>query len=382
MEKESSKAESTVTPWDVKGDIDYDKLIKEFGVQPLEYSTLPKEFHDNILFRRGIIFAHRGFGSIVSAIEHKKPFVMMTGLMPTGKFHIGHMMLARQMIFYQHLGAKVYICVADIEAYNARGQSLEESRKIATEEYILNYIALGLKAENCEIYFQSERSTDAEKSNAFYRLQNLLARHATFNEFKAVYGEITPGKMISALLQASDMLHPQLKEFEGPLSVVVPVGIDQDPHIRLARDLISRVNAYNNFNLKELCSTYHTFLPGLNGGKMSSSDATSYIALTDTPEEAERKVKKYAFSGGRDTLDEHRRLGGNPDIDVSFQWLRVFEEDDAMLKKIHDDYKSGTLLSGELKNLLIQKLSAFLTQHQKEREKARHSLNKYLRHTG
>ena len=323
------------------------------------------------------IFAHRGFGNIISAIEHKKPFVMMTGLMPTGKFHIGHMILAKQIIFYQHLGAKVYICVADIEAYNARGQSLEESRQNALEEYILNYIALGLKPENCVIYFQSDRSKDAREANAYYRLQNLLAKHATFNEFKAVYGEITPGKMISALLQASDMLHPQLHEFEGSVPVLVPVGIDQDPHIRLARDLSGRIKL-PNVAFKELCSTYHTFIPGLTGGKMSSSGATSYIALTDTPDDAAKKVRKYAFSGGRDTVDEHRRLGGNPDIDVSYQWLRIFEDDDKLLKKIYDDYKSGSLLSGELKNLLIDKLTTFLTEHQKNREKARKILHKYV----
>jgi len=365
-----------VTPWEVKGDIDYNKLIKEFGVQPLE--DLPKLFSNNTLFRRKIIFAHRSFGQIVSAIEKKKPFIMMTGLMPTGKFHIGHMLVARQIIFYQNLGAKIYVTVADIEAYNARGQSLEESRKIAIEEYILNYIALGLKPENCEIYFQSDRSKDASKANAFYRLQNMLARHATFNEFKAVYGEITPGKMISALLQASDMLHPQLPEFEGPMPVVIPVGIDQDPHIRLARDMTGRINTYNNFSFKEISSTYHTFMPGLNGGKMSSSDSTSFIALTDSPEEMSRKVKKYAFSGGRDTLEEHRKHGGNPDIDVSYQWLRVFEEDDILLKKIYDDYKSGELLSGELKKLLIDKLSLFLTEHQKDREHAKKVLDKYI----
>jgi len=362
-----------VTPWEVKGNIDYDKLIKEFGVQPL--IDVPKEFHNEILFRRGFIFAHRGFGQIISSIHNKKPFAMMTGLMPTGKFHIGHMILARQMILYQKLGAKLYIAVADVEAYNARGQSLEESRQNAIEEYILNYIALGLKPENCEIYFQSERSKDVSKSNAFYRLQNLLARHATFNEFKAVYGEITPGKMISALLQAADMLHPQLKEFEGKIPVVVPVGIDQDPHIRLARDLSSRIKMYD---FAELSSTYHTFIPGLNGGKMSSSDPTSFIALTDTPEDMIKKVRKYAFSGGRDTIEEHRKHGGNPDIDVSYQWLRIFEEDDKLLKKIYDDYKSGELLSGELKKLLIDKLTTFLAEHQRNMEKARKVLHKYI----
>ncbi len=375
----TEKIESQVTPWDVKGDINYEKLIKEFGVQALDTSTLPKVFQDNSLFRRNIIFAHRSFGQIVTAIEHKKPFVMMTGLMPTGKFHIGHMILAKQMIFYQNLGAKIYICVADIEAYNARSQSLVESRTNAIEEYILNYIALGLKPENCEIYFQSERSIDAKKANAYYKLQNLFARHATFNEFKAVYGEISPGKMVSALLQASDMLHSQLNEFEGPVPTLIPVGMDQDPHIRLARDMSSKILNYNEFKFKEISSTYHLFIPGLNGGKMSSSDATSYIALTDTAEEAARKVKKYAFSGGRDTLDEHRRLGGNPDIDVSYQWLKIFEENDLTLKKIHDDYKSGTLLSGELKNLLIQHLTPFLTEHQKKREHAKKELHKYIK---
>jgi tryptophanyl-tRNA synthetase len=299
----------------------------------------------------------------------------MTGLMPTGKFHIGHMTLAQQMIFYQEMGAKTYIAVADIEAYNARGQDLEESRKIALEEYITNYIALGLKPGNCEIYFQSSRSKDSKKSNEYYKLQNILARHATFNEFKAVYGEISPGKMISALLQAADMLHPQLKTFEGHVPVIVPVGIDQDPHIRLARDLCGRIKSYNFI---ELSSTYHKFMPGLSGGKMSSSDPNSFIALTDSPEIVKNKILKYAFSGGRDTIEEHRKKGGVPEIDVSFQYLTYFLNDDKKLKQIHDDYKSGKLLTVELKKIKIYVINDFLKEHQKKREKAKKQIDKFI----
>lgn len=362
-----------VTPWDVEGDIDYAKLIKQFGIKPL--GELPKEFSDNVLFRRKKVFAHRDMNVILDCIKDKKPFVMMTGLMPSGKFHIGHMILALQMIHYQKLGAKLYIAVADIEAYNARGQSLEDSRKIAIEEYILNYIALGMKPENCHIYFQSDRSKNEKTANAYYRLQNILARHATFNEFRAVYGEISPGKMVSSLLQAADMLHPQLPELEGMTPVIVPVGIDQDPHIRLARDMAKRVKVYK---LAPLCSTYHTFVPGLGGGKMSSSNPTSYIALTDDAKTVKKKVNKYAFSGGQATLEEHRKLGGNPDVDVSYQWLTFFEEDDNKLKQIYADYKSGKLLSGELKKILIDTLNAFLEVHQKKREDARSKVDKYL----
>ena len=362
-----------VNPWEVKGNVDYNKLINEFGLTPFKH--LPEGFEKNLLFRRKKIFAYRDYKQIVEAIQNKKPFVMMTGLMPTGKFHIGHAILAQQMIFYQKLGAKIYIAVADVEAYNTRGQTYEESRKIAIDQYITNYIALGLEPKNCEIYFQSERSKDAKKSNAYYRLQNTLASAATFNEFKGVYGDITPGKMVSALLQGSDMLHPQLPEFEGPVPVVVPVGSDQDPHIRLARGMAKKLK---KFKFKILSSTYHVFVPGLGGGKMSASDPTSFVALTDTPNEVKKKINKYAFSGGQDTIEEHRKKGGNPDIDVAYQWLTFFEEDDKKLKKVYDDYKSGKLLSGELKKILIDKLNLFLAAHQERRKNAEKLIDKFI----
>lgn len=361
-------------PWEVKGNINYDKLVKEFGITL--FKDLPDIFNKELLFRRKIIFAHRDYQRILEHVRDKKKFVMMTGLMPTGKFHLGHAILAKQFLFYQSLGAKIYIAVADLEAYNVRGQSLEESRKIAMDEYITNYIALGLKPKNVEIYFQSDRSKDSEKSNAYYRLQNLLAKHATFNEFRAVYGDISPGKMLSSLLQASDMLHPQLPEFENICPVVVPVGIDQDPHLRLSRDIAKRIK---NPKFTQLSSTYHLFAPGLKGDKMSASDPNSYIALTDSKNEVKNKINKYAFSGGQTTLEEHKKKGGNPDVDVSYQYLRMLlEEDDDKLKQIYNDYKSGKLTTGELKKYTIDKINNFLEKHQKAMEKAKKMIDQFL----
>lgn len=366
--------ESVITPWDVRGEIDYDKSMKEFGVSPIK--DLPAPFLKETYFRRGIVYAHRDIQRILEAMKNKKPFVMLTGLMPTGKFHIGHMLVTQQMIFYQKQGARVYVAVADIEAYLARNQALEESRKIALEEYITNYLALGLQPENSDIYFQSDRSPDGRKSGAYYRLQNLLSRHTTFNEFRAVYGDISPGKMLASLLQASDILHAQLPEFEGPMPVIVPVGIDQDPHLRLTRDIAQRIK---HPAFVQVSSTYHRFAPGLKGGKMSSSDTDSYIALTDSAKDVERKIKKYAFSGGRDTLEEHRKMGGNPEVDICFQYLRFFfEPDDKKLAKIEADYRGGTMLSGELKAYTIDKINAFLKEHQAKREKAKKEISKFI----
>ncbi len=367
-----------VTPWEVSGKIDYDNLISDFGLRPLKF--LPKVFNKLPLFRRGIVFAHRDFKRIADVIEDKKKFVMMTGLMPFGKFHFGHMAVANQIVFYQSLGAKIYLAVADVEAYNTRNPDMKELRETAIEEYLTNYIALGLKPNNCDFYFQSQRSKHGKKANAYYSLANLLARHATFNEFKAIYGEISPGKMISALLQASDMLHAQLPEFENPVPIIVPVGADQDPHLRLARDISQRIKLYKFI---QLSSTYLKFIPGLKGvnTKMSSSDSNSYIALTDSPETVTTKIKKHAFSGGRGSVTEHRKLGGNPDVDVSFQYLRMFfEPNDKKLKKIEDDYKSGALLTSELKEYLIKKINSFLDKHQKARKDARKKLKKFIYH--
>ena len=66
---------------------------------------------------------------------------------------------------------------------------------------------------------------------------------------------------------------------------------------------------------------------------MSASAAASAIFLTDSPAQIKKKINKYAFSGGRQTVEEHRRLGGDTTVDVSFRFLEVFLEDDAELER-------------------------------------------------
>jgi len=368
-----------IDPWSQAGIKDYDRLIKDFGIEP--FRPLLNRIPDPHLYmRRGVIFGHRNFGKIADCIRKKKPFVMLTGLMPSGKFHLGHKMVADEFIYLQQKGAKTYIVVADIEAYNMRGQTLEELRKTAIEEYLINYIALGLKPKDCHFYFQSNRSQDPEKSNAFYRTIGIVSNRVTMNEMKAIYGSLSPGKIMSVLTQVADILHPQLPEFEGEMPTVVPVGVDQDPHIKLTRDIAARLNKTGHFKFEAPSSSYHEFMLGLKGGKMSSSDPYSYIALTDDPKTVKEKIMKYAFSGGQPTIKEHRERGGNPDVDVSFQLLYfMFEPDDKKIEKIRQDYISGALLTGELKQILVEKVAKFLADHQKKREKARKDVGKFLK---
>jgi tryptophanyl-tRNA synthetase len=82
------------------------------------------------------------------------------------------------------------------------------------------------------------------------------------------------------------------------------------------------------------------------------------------------KINKYAFSGGQVSIEDHRRLGGNPDVDVSYVYLTYFEDDDAKLEEIYRSYKSGALLTGELKKMAIEVLQEFVQQFQEQRKLA------------
>jgi len=356
-----------INPWKSFEVKDYDKIISQFGIERLDPSKLSKKHH---YFTRGIVFGHKSLQIVLETIKNKKPFIMMTGLMPSGRFHFGHKIIADLMVYFQELGAECYIAVADVESYLTRDISLENAKKTAIEEYLTNYVALGLKPKKNKFYFQSNGSAD------YNNLSKFVSKKTTYNELKAIYGEITPEKMISAFTQVADILHPQLKENNGPKPVIVPVGVDQLPHINLTRDIANRMKSEYNFILP--AAIFIKLMPGLKGGKMSSSDPDSAIFLTDTPEEVDRKIKKYAFSGGQDTIEKHRKFGGNPDIDVSYQWLTFLEEDDKKLRQIHDDYKSGKLLTSELKEILIQKINKFLKEHHKNREKAKKQINSFL----
>ena len=89
-------------------------------------------------------------------------------------------------------------------------------------------------------------------------------------------------------------------------------------------------------------------------------DSSGLIFLDDSIEQMERKVKR-AISGGQPTVEEHRRLGGDTSIDVAYQYLKFFfEDDDLALAEIHNDYESGRLLAGDLKRICIEKASEWL----------------------
>jgi len=232
-----------IDPWSSQQSTDYQRLTQKFGLESLDLSLIPDP---NILHRRGIIFAHRDFDVILNSIKNKDNFGVLTGLMPSGRMHLGHSMVIEQVKWFQEHGGDVNVAVADLEALATRSKSLNEGRKTAIEEYIINYAALGLKPDSTKIYFQSKRPQ-------VQRLAFTLGRKTNLSELESIYGfqgDTNLAHVQSPLIQAGDIMHPQLEEFGGLRPIVVPVGVDQDPHLRLTRGLASKTNWFNIKNRK------------------------------------------------------------------------------------------------------------------------------------
>tara|TARA_B000000609_G_C24180896_1_gene358218 strand:- start:2295 stop:3695 length:1401 start_codon:yes stop_codon:yes gene_type:complete len=449
-----------IDPWSSQQSTDYSRIRDEFGLGSIEGMAIP---NPSMLHRRGIIFAQRDLDVVLDSSRRREPFGVLTGLMPSGRMHLGHSMVIEQVKWFQSQGADVTIAVADLEAHATRGMSLDDCRTTALKEYVLNYAALGLESDSASVYFQSRRPV-------VQRIGFTLGKRTTLSEMESIYGfqgETNLAHIQAPLVQVGDILHPQFEEFGGIRPIVVPVGVDQDPHIRLTRDLASRSNWFNvkprkagglsialsiqeenssifgvgergrvdrevrsqifssiheslsSFGYSDVisnpkhglieipgatnkdrgqirlsllrlerhlgglgllppASTYHRFAIGMTGDKMSSSRPESTIFLDDSIEDMEKKVKR-ALSGGQATVEEHRRLGGDCEKDVAFQYLHTFfESDDSALEEIRREYSSGRMLAAEIKRICIDKATEWLDNLAEKRKSIEDQIDLFL----
>jgi len=366
--------EFKVTPWEVSGKVDYAKLIERFGTKRIDAALLEKiKRHTKDLhpyLRRQIFFSHRDLDAVLKRREEGGDFFLYTGRGPSGGMHVGHLV---PLMFTKWLQEKfkvdLYIQITDDEKFLMRDLSLEETRKFAYDN-IADIVALGFDPKRTHIF------VNTEYAKTLYNIGIQVARNITTSTNKAVFGFTDSSNMGISFFPAMQMAPcflPRGKDGEK-LQCLIPAAIDQDDYWRPARDVAPKLG------FPKPAQVHSKFFPSLLGmdAKMSSSDPRSSIFLTDSPEEVRKKVMRYAFSGGRDTVEEQRKLGADLERDVSYQWLRFFEEDDRKLKKIGDDYSSGGMLTGEIKGLLADNLNAFLKGHQKAREKAKGRAEKLM----
>ncbi len=431
-----------IDPWGSSQYQDYGRLRAQFGIEAFGTDDWQIFDEPHALLRRGVVFGHRDFQRVRDAIKDRDPWAVMTGLMPSGLMHLGHKMVIEQCIAHQKAGADLHIAVADFEAVAARGLSLEKARDLALDQYIRNYLALGLDPATAEVYFQTKR----------HRVKDLADRFATrvnLSQMQALYGftgDTSIAHINAPLVQAADILHVQQPDLGGPRPVLVPVGVDQDPHLRLARDIAQQWRRFNivqqhgEWTLtvkgedksrwldvadavldhlgmgtrtdrkrnekhgqialgKQLrgrdvraldralaqaeskkgemgfirpSATFHRFMTGLTGDKMSSSRPESSVFLTDDPAEAQKKVMR-SVTGGKETAEQQREEGGEPDKCPVYElYLYHVAQDDNHLDEVRTECLDGTRLCGGCKKEAAGLLFEFLKEHQERRDQTEH----------
>lgn len=346
-----------IDPWGSLEISDYEHLFEDFGLEKLNDEMLSL---DHKYFRRGLAVAHRDFKKIMKAMNEDEPFYCMTGFATSGKFHIGHKAVVDLIKFLKEQGAKLFIGICDIDAYTSRPDnkvpSIEASKENAVEN-LAHILSLGLDKE--DVYIQSQMPP------RYYEFSYELSKKITRNQFSAIYGHVNLGKISATLLQIADILNPQLEEFGKPMPGVVPIALEQDPHIRITRDVARKLS----YDMVLPSSLNIKHVGGLQKGeKMSASKPRTAIFLSDSDEEIDKKIDE-AYTGGRDTAEEQREKGAVIEEDKIYQLLRFHMDDDERLREIRRKYSSGEMLSGEIKQICKEELKNFLKDHRKKFKK-------------
>ncbi|CAD7976871.1 unnamed protein product [Amoebophrya sp. A25] len=393
-----------VTAYEVQGDkdgnIDYDKIVSEFGckhvtesvVQRIERLTGKKPHR---YLRREIFYAHRDLNLLLDKYEaHQKkqksllkqglkrdtveyPFYLYTGRGPSSdSLHLGHLV---PFIFNKWLQeifeVPLVIQITDDEKFWAKHDLTWDRTYQLARQNIKDIMALGFEAHNTFIFI------DTDYIPFMYPVTSKLAEKVTTGLNKGAMGftdSTNVGMNWYVNMQAAPSFSDMFPMIFGPgqtdargeavqVPCLIPCAIDQDPFFRVTRDVASKLKWAKTSTL------YSKFFPGLKGqgGKMSSSDKDSKdatIFIDDTPAEIKRKVFKYAVSGGQQTAELQKLHGADLSKDVSWAWLQYLIEDDHELANIGRDYESGKMQTGQIKQILVDALVEVTSEIQAKRK--------------
>ncbi len=324
------------------------KLVKDFGASRISDLDNVPDFYT---FEKGLIYSHRDFDIFLKALEKGEKCAIVSGVNASGTLHLGHKIVFDTNLYFQRkYGIPVFIPISDDESYVAgkvkdQEEAFNNSIKLAKE-----MLAYGFDPH--KTYFIIDHSC-----TEIYNLAFKLSRKINYSEIKAVYGykpEQNIGLHFYPAVQSAHILLPQEKF--GIKNVLVPIGPDEDNHFRICRDIAYR------FGYTKPSAIHSNFIMGLDNNKMSKS-RNNGINLNEEVSSLKKKINN-AFSGGRSTVEEHRKLGGDPDADIACQYLSLFFLNQEETIELFERYRKGKILSGEVKKILFDKTSAFLNDFQ------------------
>jgi len=211
--------------------------------------------------------------------------------------------------------------------------------------------------------------SDMDYISSLYPIMLEVQKKTTCSQIRGIFGftdSDNVGKFAFPCVQAAPSFSAAFPTIFGgrkDVFCLIPQAIDQDPYFRMTRDVAPRLGCLKPALI------HSRFIPALQGfnSKMSGSVGQSSISMSDTAKQIETKINRHAFSGGKDTVEEHRAKGADLSVDVSYQYLRFFMEDDDQLDDIGKRYASGELLTSEVKKILIDLFVDMVKKHQERR---------------
>ncbi|KAI4244908.1 MAG: hypothetical protein L6R40_002814 [Gallowayella cf. fulva] len=379
--------EQSVTPFKVSGGfdeegkpkaIDYEKLTRDFGSQRIDKPLLERfekvtGHKAHRMLRRGLVFSHRDLNLILDKYEKGVPFYLYTGRGPSSdSMHVGHTIPFEFTKYLQDVfNVPLVIMLTDDEKFfHTPKLSLKDVYRF-TVQNAMDIIAVGFDMKKTFIFADTE-FVDGGFASAFNNNVRELGKRTPMSQIKGTFGfnksnniaEFSFPAMQSATAFATSfpfIFGTEVKKV-SKVPCLIPCAIDQDPYFRQCRDIAPKMG------YQKPAIIHSVFLPSLRGSesKMSASEPDSSIFLSDTDNQIKRKVGK-AFSGGQDTAEEHRKIGGRTAVDVPFQYLTFFMEDDEELERIRVEYEAGKMQSGEMKMACTKELQAYVSGFRERR---------------
>jgi len=336
----------------------------------------------NRFLRRNIFFSHRDLEKICDCIEANKPIYLYTGRGPSsGAMHLGHLVPFLMTQWLQKaLDCPLVVQMTDDEKFLFKGEYSDEDGdnldyfRQLTMENSKDILACELDPTKTFIF------SDVDYVGTMYPNIVRIWKAVTANTVNGIFGfdgQSNIGKIAFPAIQAAPSFPSSFPvvlnaDRNSDMACLIPCAIDQDPYFRMTRDVAHKLVPKTHPLGGKPALLHSKFFPPLQGatGKMSSSDPNSAVFLTDTPEDIERKIKEFGFSGGRETKKLQMELGADLEVDVSYQWLRFFLEDDEELERIGREYGSGSgeyWSTGKVKERLVRCLQELVGEHQERR---------------
>lgn len=365
--------DTKITPWEVTSTagIDYLKLIRQFGCQPIDGALVHRfekvtNMKAHPWLRRGIFFSHKDLNLVLDVYERGEKIYLYTGRGPSSEsLHLGHMV---PFMFTKYLqeafDAIVVIQMTDDEKYYFKDSlSLEEANRL-TRENAKDIIACGFHPKKTWIFSNLETV-----GGSLYKNIVKIMKQTSGNMVHGIYGldlNNSIGQISWPCFQAAPAFSTSFANIfhDEQVLCLVPMAIDQYPYFKMARDIAPKMG------FKKPATIQSRFLPSLEQAhdKASSTGTKEVIFMNDSFETVGKKIREKAFSGGGKTKQEHIEKGANLTIDVPYHYLLYFLDSDEELKNIATEYGAGRMMTSEVKKRTIEVICNLLKEHQEARK--------------